>query len=39
MIWAAEHAHAAGGYDAVRTAVLDALEAILFFEAGKRDAA
>lgn len=39
MIWAAEHAYAAGGYDAVRTAVLDALEAILFYDAGKQYAA
>jgi hypothetical protein len=39
MIWAAERAYAAGSYNAVRTAVLDALEAILFFDGGKRDAA
>jgi hypothetical protein len=39
MIWAAERAYAAGGYDAVRTAVLDSLEAILFFDANKKSAA
>lgn len=39
MIWAAEGAYAAGGYNAVRTAILDALEAILFYDASKRDAA